>query len=392
MFQLLAKDVHLNQQAADKTAAIEAIATALTGAGYVAEGYVQGMLQREQQAATYLGNGIAIPHGTTATRDQVKQTGVQVFHFPQGVAWGDDGELAYIAIGIAASSDEHLTLLRQLTHVLADDAVIERIAQIQTVDDVIAILTGKKVAAATNGELEIYCRLDLPVDDIASLQALNASQLLKSGAVNSEFVSQVLAQSPVHLGDGVWLSDATQGNLRSALVVGRPQTAITMDDHKLQVLLTVALTDDQQPLVERLAQAALTQQLTIFKQGDAAAITAFLQGKSVELPTTAAPKTATAADDGETVTATFEVLNPHGLHTRPSSNLIKLIKQFNSQITVANLDGANQPVKASSLMKLVALGAKKGQRLQFTATGADAAAAIQAIGEAMASGLGEEIA
>lgn len=57
------------------------VAAALVQAGNVAEGYVDGMLAREQQTSTFLGNGIAIPHGTTDTRDQVLKTGVQVFSF-----------------------------------------------------------------------------------------------------------------------------------------------------------------------------------------------------------------------------------------------------------------------------------------------------------------------
>lgn len=69
-----------------------------------------GMQKRENQASTYLGNGIAIPHGTVETRHNVLQTGVQVFQFPQGIDW-DNGHKAYIVIGIAAKSEEHLTLL-----------------------------------------------------------------------------------------------------------------------------------------------------------------------------------------------------------------------------------------------------------------------------------------
>ena len=111
MLQLTQDDIYLNQQADNKQEAIKKIAHALTEKKYVEEGYVNGMLERESQAATYLGSGIAIPHGTTTTRHLVKKTGVQVFCFPEGVAWGDDGEKAYIAIGIAASSDEHLKLL-----------------------------------------------------------------------------------------------------------------------------------------------------------------------------------------------------------------------------------------------------------------------------------------
>lgn len=88
MFQLSVQDIHPGEQAGDKQEAIRQVAAALVQAGNVADGYVDGMLAREQQTSTFLGNGIAIPHGTTDTRDQVLKTGVQVFQFPQGVTWG----------------------------------------------------------------------------------------------------------------------------------------------------------------------------------------------------------------------------------------------------------------------------------------------------------------
>lgn len=69
MFQLSVQDIHPGQQAGNKEA-IRRVAAALVSAGNVADGYVNGMLGREQQTSTFLGNGIAIPHGTTDTRDQ----------------------------------------------------------------------------------------------------------------------------------------------------------------------------------------------------------------------------------------------------------------------------------------------------------------------------------
>lgn len=80
MFQLSVQDIHPGEQAGNKEEAIRQIAAALAQAGNVAGGYVDGMLAREQQTSTFLGNGIAIPHGTTDTRDQVLKTGVRVFH------------------------------------------------------------------------------------------------------------------------------------------------------------------------------------------------------------------------------------------------------------------------------------------------------------------------
>lgn len=141
MLTLTKNDITLQQAATDKTTAIKAIAKQLTEKGLVAEKYVDGMLNREQQNSTFLGNGIAIPHGTTDTRELVNKTGVAVHHFPQGVNWGD-GNVAYVAIGIAAKSDEHLGILKQLTKVLSADGVEEKLKQAKTEADIIALLNG----------------------------------------------------------------------------------------------------------------------------------------------------------------------------------------------------------------------------------------------------------
>ena len=85
MYQLSTQNLHLNVSADNKEDAIRQVATALTKSGYVTADYLNGMLQRELQTSTYLGNGIAIPHGTTETRGLVLNTGVQVFQFPQGI-------------------------------------------------------------------------------------------------------------------------------------------------------------------------------------------------------------------------------------------------------------------------------------------------------------------
>lgn len=86
------------------------------------------------------------------------------------------------------------------------------------------------------------------------------------------------------------------------------------------------------------------------------------------------------------------IRNEHGLHARPGTALVNVIKQFNSEITVTNLDGSGKPANGRSLIKVVALGVKKGHHLRFTANGADAQAALQAIGTAITEGLGEGIA
>ncbi|KNC90253.1 fused PTS fructose transporter subunit IIA/HPr protein [Trabulsiella odontotermitis] len=374
MFQLSVQDIHPGQQAGSKEEAIRQIASALVAAGNVANGYVDGMLAREQQTSTFLGNGIAIPHGTTDTRDQVLKTGVQVYQFPQGVTWGTD-QVAYVALGIAASSDEHLGLLRQLTHILSDDAVAEQLKTATTAEELRALLMGEK----QRDELKLdndTLTLDVIASDLVTLQALNAGRLKEAGAVDTAFVSRAVSDRPLNLGQGIWLNDSADGNLKSAVAVSRAAEEFSVDGQPAALLVTVAMADAQPVAVlNRLSNLLMDNKAERLLNADAATLLALLTGDDV------------VADD--VLSAEFVVRNEHGLHARPGTMLVNTIKQFNSEITVTNLDGSGKPANGRSLMKVVALGVKKGHRLRFTAQGADAQQALEAIGEAIASGLGE---
>ncbi|MCX8597100.1 MULTISPECIES: fused PTS fructose transporter subunit IIA/HPr protein [unclassified Gilliamella] len=396
MFHLVKEDIHLNEQAANKSEAIKKIAAALTSAGYVEEGYVDGMLERESQAATYLGIGIAIPHGTPKTRHLVKKTGVQVFCFPQGVEWGDDGEKAYLAIGIAASSDEHLELLRQLTHVLGADGVEERIKKIQTADEALAILTGKESVEDSQFVIdESSLLLDIQADSLTTLQALNASRLKQHDAVNVSFITNVLDNKPSYLGNGVWLSDSREGNLKNAIAISRTVNDLNQDGKPVKLLITISAVDDSvTAIVNNIASLAYNQKLALLISAKSDDFNNLLlsgdHSVSSETSENVTPNdSSNSGTNGEELSRVFVIPNENGLHTRPSSVLVKLVKEFNSKVTVANLDGKNEPVSATSLMKIVALGAKKGSRLQFTAVGNDAEQVLDAIGKAIESGLGE---
>ncbi|MDZ7277896.1 fused PTS fructose transporter subunit IIA/HPr protein [Pantoea eucrina] len=376
MFQLEVQAIHTGASAQNKEEAIRQVAAALTTAGNVAEGYVNGMLAREQQTTTFLGNGIAIPHGTTDTRDLVLKTGVQVYQFPQGVDWGD-GQTAYVAIGIAAKSDEHLALLRQLTHVLSDDSVA---AQLKTAsaEELRALLMGEKQAAEFSFDTSLIA-VDVAANDLMTLQALNAGRLQAIGAVDARFVAQAISTPPLSLGQGIWLNDSAEGNLQSAIAVSRAATPFTHQGENVAMLLTVAATDDRPLDVLRYLSALLqNNKAQRLIDADAAGVLALL--------------TSEVDETADVLTAEFTIRNEHGLHARPGTALVTVIKQFNSDITVTNLDGSGKPANGRSLMKVVALGVKKGHRLRFTASGDDAQQAIDAIGEAINSGLGEGVA
>ncbi|EBS4509235.1 bifunctional PTS fructose transporter subunit IIA/HPr protein [Salmonella enterica subsp. enterica serovar Adamstua] len=374
MFQLSVQDIHPGEQAGNKEEAIRQIAAALAQAGNVAGGYVDGMLAREQQTSTFLGNGIAIPHGTTDTRDQVLKTGVQVFQFPQGVTWGE-GQVAYVAIGIAASSDEHLSLLRQLTHVLSDDSVAEQLKSATTAEELRALLMGEKQSEQLKLDNETMT-LDVIASSLVTLQALNAARLKEAGAVDAAFVAKTINDSPMNLGQGIWLNDSAEGNLRSAVAVSRATQPFDVEGEKAALLVTVAMNDEQPiAVLKRLGDLLLNNKADRLLSADAATLLALL--------------TSDDALTDDVLSAEFVVRNEHGLHARPGTMLVNTIKQFNSEITVTNLDGTGKPANGRSLMKVVALGVKKGHRLRFTAQGEDAEQALKAIGDAIAAGLGE---
>ncbi|EBX9174284.1 HPr family phosphocarrier protein [Salmonella enterica subsp. enterica serovar Kandla] len=374
MFQLSVQDIHPGEQAGNKEEAIRQIAAALAQAGNVAGGYVDGMLAREQQTSTFLGNGIAIPHGTTDTRDQVLKTGVQVFQFPQGVTWGE-GQVAYVAIGIAASSDEHLGLLRQLTHVLSDDSVAEQLKSATTAEELRALLMGEKQSEQLKLDNETMT-LDVIASSLVTLQALNAARLKEAGAVDAAFVAKTINDSPMNLGQGIWLNDSAEGNLRSAVAVSRATQPFDVEGEKAALLVTVAMNDEQPiAVLKRLGDLLLNNKADRLLSADAATLLALL--------------TSDDALTDDVLSAEFVVRNEHGLHARPGTMLVNTIKQFNSEITVTNLDGTGKPANGRSLMKVVALGVKKGHRLRFTAHGEDAEQALKAIGDAIAAGLGE---
>ena len=99
--QLCEEDIFISNELLDRAGSLKQVAEKLVKAGNTTSDYLNGMLAREAQISTYLGNGIAIPHGTAETRDAVRQTGVKVIVFRHGVEWGE-GNIARVVVGIAA--------------------------------------------------------------------------------------------------------------------------------------------------------------------------------------------------------------------------------------------------------------------------------------------------
>ena len=377
MLELSESNIHLNTNAADKQQAIEMAASALVQADNVENGYLQGMLAREQQTSTFLGNGIAIPHGTLDTRSMVKKTGVQVFQFPQGIEWGE-GNIAYVVIGIAARSDEHLSLLRQLTHVLSDEDTAAKLAKITDVTEFRAILMGEAIEPFEIPAANIS--VDVDTQSLLTLVAINAGQLQVQSAVENRFISEVINNAALPLGKGLWVTDSVVGNVKNALAFSRAKTIFSHNGKAVKGVITVAAVSDQiNPTLARLLDDDVQ---TTLLNGNSTEILTALLGSENEVETQSV--------EGAVV-GTFTIRNEHGLHARPSANLVNEVKKFTSKITVQNLTRESEVVSAKRLMKIVALGVTQGHRLRFVAEGEDAKQAIKALGKAIADGLGENV-
>ena len=377
MLELSESNIHLNANAADKQQAIEMAASALVQADNVENGYLQGMLAREQQTSTFLGNGIAIPHGTLDTRSMVKKTGVQVFQFPQGIEWGE-GNIAYVVIGIAARSDEHLSLLRQLTHVLSDEDTAAKLAKITDIAEFRAILMGETIEPFEIPAANIS--LDVDTQSLLTLVAINAGQLQVQSAVENRFISEVINNAALPLGKGLWVTDSVVGNVKNALAFSRAKTIFSHNGKAVKGVITVSAVSDQiNPTLARLLDDEVQ---TTLLNGNSTEILTALLGSENEVETQSV--------EGAVV-GTFTIRNEHGLHARPSANLVNEVKKFTSKITVQNLTRESEVVSAKSLMKIVALGVIQGHRLRFVAEGEDAKQAIEALGKVIADGLGENV-
>ncbi len=384
MFNLSEKDIHLNSQADNKQQAIEKVAAALISESYVEEGYLQGMLNRELQTSTFLGNGIAIPHGTTDTRDQVKKTGVQVFQFPQGIEWGDEN-IAYVVIGIAASSDEHLTLLRQLTHVLGDEETALKLKDLQDKEAFRKILLGEVENFKLKGE---NVNINLETNSLLAMVAVNAENLQKQASINQQFINEIIGSAALPLGKGLWITDSLVGNLKNDMAFSRVKTAFSHNGKAVRGVVSVSVVNND--INDTLVKLLDSEVQTTLLSGTKEQILAVFNGHPENAQNT--PLNSNISQGTEnTVIGTFTVRNEHGLHARPCTVLVNIIKQFSSTITVENLNRTSKPVSAKSMMKIVALGAVAGHRLRFVATGNDAKAAIEAIAKGFVEGLGETV-
>ena len=121
-----------------KEEAIRRAGKLLNEAGYVDAEYIEAMIERENLTTTYMGMGLAIPHGTSEAKNAVKNSGIAVLQYPEGVDFGD--EKAHLVIGIAGVGDSHLEILAKVCEALEDEDVLERLSKSAGAEEIYEIL------------------------------------------------------------------------------------------------------------------------------------------------------------------------------------------------------------------------------------------------------------
>jgi len=135
---LRAEGVRLGLAAADKWDAVRQSGALLVELGAAEPGYADAMIEREKSISTYVGEGVAIPHGTDESRSLVTRTTLGVLQFPGGVDW--DGNEVKVAVAIASSGTEHVAVLSALAQILMEPEQAEGLREAAEVDDVLALL------------------------------------------------------------------------------------------------------------------------------------------------------------------------------------------------------------------------------------------------------------
>jgi PTS system mannitol-specific IIA component/phosphocarrier protein FPr len=145
---LVREAIRLAQHADDKWDALRQSGALLEELGAVDVGYAAAILEREGQISTYMGEGVAIPHGTDGARALVRRTALGFLQYPDGVDW--DGETVYLCIPIAASGDEHVGVLSALAEILVEGDSAATLREATDVDTVLALLNPSPAAEGSH--------------------------------------------------------------------------------------------------------------------------------------------------------------------------------------------------------------------------------------------------
>ncbi len=136
------KNIKTGQKSVSKEEAIDMAGQLLVDGGYVLPEYIEAMQEREKVYSTYIGEGIAIPHGVGAAKDKIIKTGISVLQFPEGVIFGEN-KVAYLVVGIAGKGNEHMKILTNIAEFIQEGEAIKELFTIKDSEKIYRAFTDK---------------------------------------------------------------------------------------------------------------------------------------------------------------------------------------------------------------------------------------------------------
>lgn len=140
MVRLKREDIVLNKHFDDKIAAIYGAGELLKKQGYVSKEYIEKMVERDALTSTFIGNMVAIPHGTDDAKGFISESGIVLIQVPNGVSF--DGNEVKLVIGIAGIENEHLELLSEIAMVCSEIENVEKIVVANEEEEIMALFQG----------------------------------------------------------------------------------------------------------------------------------------------------------------------------------------------------------------------------------------------------------
>jgi PTS system mannitol-specific IIA component len=137
------ENIQLNESAATKEEAVKKAGQILVEQDAVEPGYIDSMLEREQLVSTFMGNGLAIPHGTDDGKTSVLKSGLSLVQIPDGVDF--DGNEVKVVLGIAGKENEHLELLQKIAVIFSEEENAEKIINASSEDEIIELFESEDI-------------------------------------------------------------------------------------------------------------------------------------------------------------------------------------------------------------------------------------------------------
>lgn len=131
------ENIVLNQNAATKEDVIKQVGQILVDQGAVEPAYIDSMLAREEVVSTFMGNGLAIPHGTDEGKTSVIESGLSLVQIPDGVDF--DGNEAKVVLGIAGKENEHLEMLQKIAVIFSEEENAKKVINASSADEIISL-------------------------------------------------------------------------------------------------------------------------------------------------------------------------------------------------------------------------------------------------------------